>query len=201
MQKRTIALVEALADGVAAYLTLQARCGLWPACSEYLLYDRIVRIAFHLGWAVNCEYKLPKTRVRAGDNPRLDFMFVRKQERLAIAMEVKWPRDPKKGVSLVKDLKKLREVKPPKEAQIDRRLLLVAGPHEISENKQPALRRPIRAKGTSLITVRALGVGKRAWGVLRYLMSWSNRSLYQTIASATTLAPARRAPAALAGEA
>jgi len=168
MQKRSIALVEALADGVTAYMTLQARCGLWPAYTEYLLYDPIVRIGSHLGWTVNCEYKLPKDRAKSGDNPRLDFMFVSEREQLAIAMEVKWPRDPKKMLKVNHDISKLRRVKSPTGADIDARLLLIAGPHEITRDRKMLLRCPLKAPNTTLVRVRALGAGKRAWGTSIY---------------------------------
>ena len=45
-------VVESLADALTAYLTLQARTGMSPAYSEYLLYDPIVRVCKSRRWEI-----------------------------------------------------------------------------------------------------------------------------------------------------
>lgn len=171
MRKRTEALVEALLDGITGYMVFQGRTGLWPAYSEYLLYPPIVAIASHLRWRVDCEYKLPKARGSRGDNKRLDFMLTHEGDGIAVPIEVKWPRNPQGGTSIVGDIRKLREVRPPVDAAIDARVLLVAGPHEIRKGGcEPVLRPRLAPMPGGLYRVRALGSGKRAWGVSAFLV-------------------------------
>ena len=165
MHQRTAALVEALLDGVTAHLALQARTGIWPAYSEYLLYAPIVAISSHLRWHVDCEHKLPKAKIGRGDNRRLDFMMTQRGLGLAAAIEVKWPRSPNAVISVTRDVKKLQEVVAPSGCKIDARLLLVAGPHEIAADGSPILRPRLTPKMQQVHGVRALGSGKRAWGV------------------------------------
>lgn len=164
MHRRTTALAVALCDGVTAHQTLLARCGLWPAYSEYLLYDPIVRIASHLGWQVNCEYKLPKLREVQGDFPRLDFLFRFEEQRLEVALEVKWVRRARQALSLANDIKKLRRVQPAPGNEIDCRFILVAGAHRLGDGGKASLR--LRPKDSALksYVARALGARNRAWG-------------------------------------
>lgn len=167
MGQRTQKLVEALCDGVAAHLTLLARCGLWPAYSEYLLYDPIVRIAAHLQWKVSCEYALPKKKTGAGDNPRLDFFFSDDVRKLDVAVEVKWPRDTNKSCSVKKDVAKLRSVRATKGHKIDGRLLLVAGYHVVKDDS-PLLTCKLIGLSVGPRCARALGYPGRAWGASVY---------------------------------
>lgn len=168
MEPKTRALIEALLDGVTAHLATQARTGLSTAYSEYLLYSPIVLIASHLKWHVRCEYKLPRKKAGAGDNPRMDFVFEYKPKDIAVAMEVKWPRDPTKAFSVAGDVKKLKAAPAPNSRDWDARLILVAGPHEIRPGEDPVLRPRMSHASATLCCSRALGKGKKAWGTSIY---------------------------------
>lgn len=164
MEKRTLSLIASIADGITAHLVTQARTGLWPAYSEYLLYGPVVQIAKHLKWDVHCEYKLPKTKVGPGDNPRLDFMFVENKKGICVPAEIKWPRNPKNKLNVKNDIRKLAAVTPFEENKIDSRLLIVAGPHSLQADCGALLRPKVEMDRLSVVLSRALGVGKRAWG-------------------------------------
>lgn len=99
-----------------------------------------------------------------GDNRRLDLMFLHKVAPLAVAMEVKWARKPKMKVQLANDIVKLREVQAPINRWIDARLILVAGPHQINGQGVPSLRPSLNGIRAKPIEVRALGIGRTAWG-------------------------------------
>jgi len=127
-------IIAAISDGLTAYMTLQARTGLSPAYSEYLLYDPVVRISKHNGWIPLSEYAV-ETENRKGDKKRIDFLLVnKKNKRQALAIELKWFVSSSKKVKIAGDLNKLSNYKPEKGNAKVRRFLLLAGAHAVRPN-------------------------------------------------------------------
>jgi len=122
-----LGMMQAIGDVLTAYLTVQARLGLWPAYSEYLLYDPIVRVARYRGWAVECEVPLPRPVGTRGDTKRLDFRLRRKQSsKQSLLLEVKYRPSSRGRVDIVKDVEKLRD-QLCREARGSRAFVLIAG--------------------------------------------------------------------------
>jgi DNA-binding sugar fermentation-stimulating protein len=109
-KKWSMAVVQAIGDSLTAYLTLQARCGLAPAYSEYLLYDPIVRVCRYRGWNIECEVKAPRKSPK-GDFPRIDFRFHKsKKPGPSVLVEVKYQPKATGKVKISKDVEKLRSL-------------------------------------------------------------------------------------------
>lgn len=124
-------LVRALSEGISAYLTYEARCGMSPAYCEQFVYAPFVRIAKNLHWKVNGEVPVNKKsgeKVGAGDYKRVDFVFTRNNggAETTVALEVKYLK-PRKNAALniVEDIKKLSNLQKAKVA--DEGYLLVVG--------------------------------------------------------------------------
>lgn len=133
-------IVAAISDGLTAYMTLQARTGLSPAYSEYLLYDPVVRISKHNGWIPLGEHAV-ETEKRKGDKKRIDFLLInRKNKRQAIAIELKWFVSASKKVDIKGDLDKLTKYTPPTGQAKTRRFLLLAGAHAVGPKGKAAER-------------------------------------------------------------
>jgi len=123
----SLAVAQALADALTAFMTLQAKQGMHEAYSEYLLYDPIVRVAMHRGWAVRSEVKLQKLTPKKGDNQRIDFVFSQKTPRPSnVLLEVKYQKRLAKTVDVRHDLEKLK-MQLDREPRGTRALLVVAG--------------------------------------------------------------------------
>lgn len=103
-------ILQAISDALVGYLTFQARCGLSPAYSEYLLYDPIVRVCRNRSWHVECEVAIDKTIRGRGDHKRVDFRLrKRRSARRALLLEVKYhPRIMGRPVPVKPDCVKLR---------------------------------------------------------------------------------------------
>ena len=122
-----LGMMQAIGDVLTAYLTVQARLGLWPAYSEYLLYDPIVRVARYRGWAVECEVPLPKPVGIRGDSKRLDFRLRRgRTTKKSLLLEVKSRPSSRGRVDIVRDVEKLRD-QLRREARGSRAFVLIAG--------------------------------------------------------------------------
>jgi hypothetical protein len=133
-------IIAAISDGLTAYMTLQARTGLSPAYSEYLLYDPVVRITKHNGWIPISEFAV-ETHKRKGDKKRIDFLLVnKKNKRQALAIELKWFVSSSKKVKIEGDLEKLSNYKSEKAKAKVRRFLLLAGTHAVRPNGKAAKR-------------------------------------------------------------
>jgi hypothetical protein len=94
--------------GLAGYVSYLAACQMNEAFSEYVLYEPILRILMARGYVVECEYECPGIRQpKKGDKKKIDFYA--KGHGLVLAIEVKWARSSKPGIS--KDIAKLKAVK------------------------------------------------------------------------------------------
>ena len=120
-------IIEAISDALVGYLTVQARCGLSPAYSEYLLYDPIVRVCRYRGWVVECEVPLRNRAKHRGDYQRIDFRLRRgRSTRRALYLEVKYRRRLHKKIDVTKDQQKLQTFLR-ESARGSRAFVLVAG--------------------------------------------------------------------------
>src|SRR5208283_5049693 len=107
----TLGMLQAISDALTAHMTLQARTGLSPAYSEYLLYDPIVRVCRYRTWFVECEVKVQDLRNAQGDYPRIDFLLrKRKESKRVLLLELKYRRSNTGAVNISKDLRKLRSL-------------------------------------------------------------------------------------------
>ena len=122
-------MLQAISDGLTAFLTLQARVGLAPAYSEYLLYDPVVRVARYRGWGVECEVPMDKAHPGRGDARRIDFRLRRNPKaRRSLLLEIKYQPSAGGKVYVAKDVEKLREqLLKGGEGQGSRAFVLVAG--------------------------------------------------------------------------
>ncbi len=101
----------ALCDTLTAYLTLQAREGLSPAYSEYLLYDPIVRVARYRGLVIRSEVGLQKMNPGRGDLERIDFAFqASHRSRATLFVEVKYVPRLRTWIDITNDVRKLQRV-------------------------------------------------------------------------------------------
>lgn len=120
-------LAIALCDSLTAYLTLQARMGMGPAYSEYLLYDPIVRVARYRGLVIRNEVGLPKIKPGRGDLERIDFAFQSsKRSRATLFVEIKYAPRVLTRIDVTTDVLKLQRAlsdAPPR----SRALVLIAG--------------------------------------------------------------------------
>jgi hypothetical protein len=108
-------LLRALAEGVSAFLTYEARCGMYPAYCEQFIYGPIVRIAKQLGWSVMGEVPVGQEKdgkkKTPGDFERVDFVLGYGREGHRIAIEVKYLKPSKKqSLSVKKDVDKLQRL-------------------------------------------------------------------------------------------
>jgi hypothetical protein len=101
-------VAEALCDALTASMTLNARTGLAPAYSEYLLYSVVVQVCHYRGWVVRSEVRQPKAGKTSGDFKRIDFEISEPSPRKRKTfVELKYARSGKKAVGVLKDVKKL----------------------------------------------------------------------------------------------
>lgn len=128
----TLATIQSISQGLTAYMTYQARCGMSPAYSEYLLYDPIVRIAKNLGWQTITEYAVNKGKKKPGDYKRVDFILTRKNPVSAsIVLEIKWLPRKVKALSIERDIKKIKKLLPLLKTKLRSGFVLLAGVHRL----------------------------------------------------------------------
>jgi hypothetical protein len=166
---KTIALLNALADGLTGYMTYESRCGMSMAYTEYLLYGPIVRIANHLGWRVETEWPHEKTvgkKATRGDYRRIDFVFRPAARTLKgwVALEVKWLPTRKTSLDVSRDVSKLRKARKAFQSKDLQAFLIVAGVHGVSGCDSPKLKveiKGLRPTETPCVA-KAFNAGTRA---------------------------------------
>jgi Holliday junction resolvase len=84
--------------GLTGYVSYLAACEMNQSFSEYVLYEPTLRILTARGYSVSCEYECPGyERVGPGDKKRIDFVANRND--VQFAMEVKWARQNRIGIT------------------------------------------------------------------------------------------------------
>ncbi len=167
MNVRSRKLLEAIAETITAKLVMMSRTGVFSAYSEYLIYEPVVLVAKHLGWEVRCEHKLPKQIAGRGDHKRIDFLFYKEDKKLAVAMEIKWPRKRCAKIPIAKDIEKLRGLNDPRYAPFDALVILIAGFHSYRAGKCKLIPR-LNPHITAKPIVRALWGERSGRGVSIY---------------------------------
>jgi len=97
-------LLNTLKRGLSGYVSYLVTCQMSSACSEYILYEPILRIITALGCSASCEYPCHELRkVNSGDHKRIDIVAKRNSSRFAI--EVKWVK--RRSIDVESDYAKL----------------------------------------------------------------------------------------------